>query len=246
MEVYQSKNIIIKLKNDMLIQRWSESDLSVEDFRKELKTFLSFYEKARPKSVLWLQEKFKLQIPTSLYDWIESDIVKRQYETGMTNLGFTVSADMLSHLSVMASFEKVRSVIQPNFFTDQNFAIQFLNLETKRKSSIQYKVQQLNNIAKIDIELDFDLLPKVVSTLQKIEKEQEFINHNLSKIRSLSSREMEIFKLIVNGYSSKEIAIKLFIETSTIGSHRKNIIKKLEINRPTDWFLLAKAFDLFD
>ncbi len=229
----------------MLIQQWTSTALGVEDFRKELRTFLSFYEKIRPKSVLWLQENFKLQIPPSLYNWIENKIVKKQYESGMTNLGFTVSADMLSHLSVMASFEKVGSVIQPNFFIDQNMAIDFLNKEVKKKSNLSYKVLRLKDRAKIDIELDFNLLPKMITTLNKIEKEQEFVKNNLSKIRSLSSREMEIFKLIVNGYSSKEIAIKLFIEASTIGSHRKNIIKKLHIKRPVDWFLLAKAFDLF-
>ncbi len=246
MKIYESKNLTITNRDNMLIQEWIEVNLSVKDFQKELEIFLSFYEKTKPKSVLWLQENFKLQIPPSLYKWIENDIVKRQFETGMTNLGFTVSADMLSHLSVMASFEKIQSVIQPNFFTDKNTATYFLNKEVARKSKLAYRVEQQGDKAKIDIELDFDLLPKVITTLNNIEKEQRCINKNLPNIKSLSPREMEIFKLIVNGYCSKEISVKLFVETSTIAWHRKNIISKLKINRPVDWFLLAKAFDLFD
>jgi len=230
----------------MLIQQWINDDLSVEDFQTELKVYLSFYEKLRPKSVLWLQEKFKLHIPPNLYNWIENDIVKRQYETGMQNLGFTVSADMMSHLSVMASFEKVQSVIQPNFFTDENVAINFLDKELKRKNELEFKVIQNGDIAKVDITLGLNLLPKVVSTLKTIEKEQLFINKNLKHIQSLTPREMEILKLIVNGYDSKEIANNLCIAPYTVYTHRKNIIKKLKIKKSVDWFLIAKAFDLFD
>jgi len=246
MKLYTSNNLTISHRDDMLIQEWVTEYLSIEDFQTELKIFLSFYEKVRPKSVLWLQENFKLHIPPKLYHWIENDIVKRQYETGMKNLGFTVSADMMSHLSVMASFEKVQSVIQPNFFTDKNAAINFLDKELKRKNELEFKVVQQGDIAKIDVTLGLNLLPKVVSTLKNIEKEQHFINNNLRKVQALTPREMQIFKMIVNGYASKEIAQTLFIETSTVHTHRKKISKKLAIKKSVDWFLIAKAFDLFD
>jgi len=246
MKIYNSNNLTITHRDDMLIQEWITNNLSVEDFQTELKTYLSFYEKVRPKSVLWLQENFKLQIPPNLYHWIENDIVKRQYETGMQNLGFTVSADMMSHLSVMASFEKVQSVIQPNFFTNRNIAIDFLDKEVKRKNELEFKIMQQGDIAKIDVTLGMNLLPKVVSTLKNIEKEQRFINNNLRNIQSLTPREMEIFKMIVNGYCSKEVANTLFITNETVKTHRKNIIKKLQIKKSVDWFLIAKAFDLFD
>ncbi len=246
MEIYNSRNIQIFQRDDMLIQEWKDTEITAEDFQTELKVFLSFYEKARPKSVLWLQENFKLQIPTALYEWIENDIVKRQYETGMTNLGFTVSSDMLSHLSVMSSFEKIQSVIQPNFFTDRNAAENYLDKEILKKSKLEYSVNKIEDRVKIDIELDYELLPKVIFQLKNIEKEQKFISNNLNRMQSLTIREMEIFRFIVNGYSSKEIATKLFIEVSTISTHRKNIVKKLHIQKPIDWFLIAKAFNLLD
>lgn len=246
MKIYNSKNLSIIKRGNSLIQKWKSSELTVEDLQTEFKTFLSFYEKIRPQSVLWLQENFKFQIPPSLYEWIENDIVKRQYETGLKNIVFTVSPDMLSHLSVISSFGKIQSLIQPVFFVDENQANVFLEKKATEKREFDYSVKKINNKAKIEIDIDFDLLPKVLSELENVKKDQQFIDENITKIKSLTPKEMEVFKLISNGYSSKEISIKLFVEVSTIASHRKNIIKKLNIKRPVDWFVISKAFNLLD
>ena len=45
----------------------------------------------------------------------------------------------------------------------------------------------------------------------------------------LSKREMEIVKLVGQGKTSQEIADMLFIEKSTVDTHRKNILKKLNL-----------------
>ncbi|MBF01373.1 response regulator transcription factor [Flavobacterium coralii] len=45
----------------------------------------------------------------------------------------------------------------------------------------------------------------------------------------LSKREMEIVKLVGEGKTSQEIADMLFIEKSTVDTHRKNILKKLNL-----------------
>jgi DNA-binding NarL/FixJ family response regulator len=46
----------------------------------------------------------------------------------------------------------------------------------------------------------------------------------------LSLREIEIVKAIVNGLSSKEIAVQLDISVRTVDTHRHNILKKLRLN----------------
>lgn len=46
---------------------------------------------------------------------------------------------------------------------------------------------------------------------------------------SLSEREIEIIKLISDGFSNKEIAEKIFLSTHTVNTHRKNIMNKLGI-----------------
>jgi len=56
---------------------------------------------------------------------------------------------------------------------------------------------------------------------------------------NLSNREKEILKLIGEGKSSLEIADLLFIGKSTVDSHRKNLIKKLNIHGKTDLIRVA-------
>uniref|UniRef100_UPI00404AA160 response regulator transcription factor n=1 Tax=Fulvivirga sp. TaxID=1931237 RepID=UPI00404AA160 len=49
----------------------------------------------------------------------------------------------------------------------------------------------------------------------------------------LSSREIEIIKLIIKGFTSNEIAEKLFIAESTVKTHRKNILGKTNLHNGT-------------
>lgn len=46
---------------------------------------------------------------------------------------------------------------------------------------------------------------------------------------AITDRELEILKLISLEYSGKEISEELFISTHTVESHRKNLIKKLNV-----------------
>lgn len=45
-------------------------------------------------------------------------------------------------------------------------------------------------------------------------------------------REIEIIKLIIDGYTSAEIASKLILSQATVDTHRKNINRKTETNTP--------------
>lgn len=46
----------------------------------------------------------------------------------------------------------------------------------------------------------------------------------------LTSREKEIFTLLVNGYLTKDIANDLKISEKTVRNHISNVIQKLEVN----------------
>jgi two-component system response regulator NreC len=46
----------------------------------------------------------------------------------------------------------------------------------------------------------------------------------------LTPREMEVLKLIAEGYKSKEIAEHLFISVNTVEKHRNNIMRKLDLH----------------
>jgi DNA-binding CsgD family transcriptional regulator len=57
--------------------------------------------------------------------------------------------------------------------------------------------------------------------------------------RSLSPRENEVLEMISNGFLSKEIAGKLNISDSTVVTHRKNLISKLNVRNTAE--LIKKA-----
>ncbi|MFY8137058.1 MAG: response regulator transcription factor [Flavobacteriales bacterium] len=46
----------------------------------------------------------------------------------------------------------------------------------------------------------------------------------------ISDRELEVIKLIAEGYTNVEIAEKLFLSPHTVNTHRKNIMQKLGVN----------------
>ncbi|MDX8399608.1 MAG: response regulator [Gallionellaceae bacterium] len=50
----------------------------------------------------------------------------------------------------------------------------------------------------------------------------------------LSPRESEVLQLLAEGYRSPQIAKRLFISTSTVDVHRRNIMKKLELHNVAD------------
>jgi DNA-binding NarL/FixJ family response regulator len=57
--------------------------------------------------------------------------------------------------------------------------------------------------------------------------------------QQVSSREMEIIKLVIAGQTSQEIAEKLNISYYTVTTHRRNINKKLNIKNPQDLLRLS-------
>ncbi len=94
----------------------------------------------------------------------------------------------------------------------------------------QYAIKAIKNAA-------FDYLVKPVDidelkeTIKRFtEKENERFNRELpvklKKEYGLTDREVEITQLIIEGKTSAEIAEKLIISKFTVGTHRKNILRK--------------------
>lgn len=62
---------------------------------------------------------------------------------------------------------------------------------------------------------------------------------NVNKENGLTEREIEIIKLIADKHTNQEIAEKLFISIHTVYTHRKNIMKKLQLKSPVELILYA-------
>lgn len=70
-------------------------------------------------------------------------------------------------------------------------------------------------------------------------------NESLKLMASLSKREKEILKLVVQGYTDKEVACKLNISSYTAITHRKNIISKLKVKNTASLAFTAGTMGVF-
>lgn len=100
----------------------------------------------------------------------------------------------------------------------------------------QYEFRLNNNIFSID---DIHTLTNSEShthTLNNqsgIDQNKEILNAALDQLKEaylISTREMDVFRLIVNGLSNKEISNQLFISEHTVKNHITRIFQKLAVN----------------
>ena len=67
-------------------------------------------------------------------------------------------------------------------------------------------------------------------------REEVLVNYEPT---DLSKRELEVLELIAKGFRTVDIAEKLFLSIHTINSHRKNILKKLNLKSPAQLIVYA-------
>jgi DNA-binding NarL/FixJ family response regulator len=61
----------------------------------------------------------------------------------------------------------------------------------------------------------------------------------------LSSREMDVFRMLVQGAPLNEIASQLFISSKTVSSHKAHLLEKMGVNNVADLVRYAVQHDLF-
>lgn len=59
-------------------------------------------------------------------------------------------------------------------------------------------------------------------------------NHQASPYRELTKREHEVLKLVVEGYTSKDVAEKLCLSPRTVDHHRAKLLKKFNLKNSAD------------
>lgn len=69
-------------------------------------------------------------------------------------------------------------------------------------------------------------------------------NNNYAEIPAITKREKEILSLISEGYTTNQMAEKLFISPLTVESHRKNLLMKLNVNNTASLIRTAVSMNL--
>lgn len=66
-------------------------------------------------------------------------------------------------------------------------------------------------------------------TISLMDRSPQNKSMDIAVLSSLTERELEIMKLIAEGFSNKEIGEKLFISHRTVDTHRTNLMKKIDV-----------------
>jgi two-component system response regulator NreC len=84
--------------------------------------------------------------------------------------------------------------------------------------------------------------PKMIRSLLQPEHANESAKQVLTV--SLTSREEEVLKLIVQGYTNKQVADELSISVRTVEGHRANLTDKLGLHSRVDLLRYARDHQL--
>ncbi len=163
-----------------------------------------------------------------------SPIIREGIQALLTNVErvntvtFVASLDELEGL-IKYPFESI-ILINPSFIlTNTN---QFNQLKSKIEQTkwigIIYSHFPVSILNKLDGEIDiYDSRKNFSSKLTKwIETDG---NDNYNNKETLTDREIDVLKLLAEGFSNKEIADNLNISVNTVITHRKNISQKTGI-----------------
>ena len=70
------------------------------------------------------------------------------------------------------------------------------------------------------------------------------MSHDENPLKSLSSREFEMFRLLAEGCSVKEISEILSVGSKTVANYQTNIKHKLDLHSPVDIVRMAIRYDI--
>ncbi len=103
---------------------------------------------------------------------------------------------------------------------------------------------------------DIDYL---ISAVRKVSEGNMFITNELAQrlafdegtqrprrfFRKLSSREVEVLKLLASGKRNKDVAIGLSLNEKTVSTYKARLMKKLNVDNMVDLLQQAKALELY-
>jgi DNA-binding NarL/FixJ family response regulator len=94
---------------------------------------------------------------------------------------------------------------------------------------------------------------ELLTSIQTVLRGRTFLSHeaammaekkNSADAPMLTRREKEVLKLIADGFTTQEIADKLFVSPTTVDTHRKNLLLKMEAKNVAAMIKMAAHLNL--
>jgi DNA-binding NarL/FixJ family response regulator len=127
-------------------------------------------------------------------------------------------------------------------------AIQILGLSSFNQQSFIQKMMENGASGYI---LKNATREELIEAIEAVMRSETFLSHEAavtikknegSKIPLITRREKEVLALIAEGLTNHEIAETLFISTTTVDTHRKNLLSKFEVKNTATLIRLAAQF----
>lgn len=165
------------------------------------------------------------QIAILLPDTLQAvglECILNEYFSSLTISRFTNYPDFTQKSAEMADF----------YFTNANYFLLHIDFFLPRRAKTIVLMQHTMDALPLSGAMNLIAEEAPLETL--IEQIESFLsladaNSHSENNKGLSVREVNVLRLVVSGYTNKEIADQLSISFNTVLSHRKNITAKLGI-----------------
>ncbi len=136
---------------------------------------------------------------------------------------------------------KIKSFLSAPFF-DPAFCLKYhLNSKTGTSVFVKHDIalhRMGDDTWMVNYFFDLSAKEQFEICLKQLEKNNESVEGSNACL--ISPREKEVLKLVADGFSSKQIADRLFISNHTAISHRKNLIEKFNVKNTAQ--LIKRAY----
>ena len=106
-----------------------------------------------------------------------------------------------------------------------------------KDSATDHLVQAIRTILQGEVYLSDRMKSRLISSIAGIRKKKVEADR-------LTDREMEVFQLIGQGLSTREIAAKLCLSVKTIETHKENLKRKLKLSNATELIQQATLWNM--
>ena len=113
-----------------------------------------------------------------------------------------------------------------------------------KESASERLIQGIDHVLKGDYYMDPSVSHQVIKKLAALPSKNAVVK--TSGYDALTLREQEVLVMLAEGFSSKQIADKLFISPKTAENHRSSIMRKLELHSAIDLARYAARIGLID
>jgi len=184
----------------------------------------------------WLQNQQGYHVVGLATSKDELTTLLQKHKPELLIADYTVNGQLsIDDLRVSHSYSPNTNILILSSDDDRQRILQVLQLDVKGFLTKQSTQQEVMSAIKAIVKGEKFFSQQVLNIMLESSAKREVREVS----QELTEREKELLKLLAKGYSTQRAADEMNLSPHTIHTHRKNIIKKLNIKSPTQFVLHA-------